>query len=65
MLELSLLRFGADREEAVYVGDLPSVDVLGARAAGIRPILMDPWDAFPEVEVEKIRALSELALLLE
>ena len=28
--------------EAVYVGDVFKVDVLGARAAGLRPILFDP-----------------------
>ncbi|MBI3635048.1 MAG: HAD-IA family hydrolase [Candidatus Rokubacteria bacterium] len=44
-------------DEAVYVGDLYSVDVLGARRAGIAAILMDPdgcWgprdcDAAPDV----------------
>jgi FMN phosphatase YigB (HAD superfamily) len=28
--------------EAVYVGDLYSVDVVGARGAGLSAILMDP-----------------------
>ena len=29
-------------EEALYVGDMYSVDVLGARRAGLDPILLDP-----------------------
>jgi FMN phosphatase YigB (HAD superfamily) len=28
--------------EAVYIGDLYSIDVLGARAAGLGAILLDP-----------------------
>jgi putative hydrolase of the HAD superfamily len=54
----------ADPAETVYVGDLPSVDVTGAVAAGIRPILIDPWDAFPDVKVERVAALGELPGLL-
>jgi putative hydrolase of the HAD superfamily len=39
---LALARAGVAPEEAAYVGDLYSVDVLGARRAGIRAVLMDP-----------------------
>jgi putative hydrolase of the HAD superfamily len=35
-------RAGVDAAAAVYVGDLYSVDVLGARAAGLAGILIDP-----------------------
>jgi len=34
--------------EAVYIGDLYSIDVRGARAAGLRAVLLDPgghWGA--------------------
>src|SRR5262249_1397802 len=42
-----IFRLGLDAakvnaHEAVYVGDLYSVDVLGARAAGIEGVLLDP-----------------------
>ena len=39
---LALARAGVAPHEAVYVGDLYSVDVLGARAAGVAAILLDP-----------------------
>lgn len=39
-LALDLAGVGAD--EALYVGDLYPVDVLGARRAGVEPVLLDP-----------------------
>ena len=42
IFRIALERAGLAPEEAVYVGDLYSIDVVGARAAGLRAILMDP-----------------------
>ncbi len=45
---IALERAGVPAEAAAYVGDLYSVDVLGARSAGIHPVLLDPggfWGA--------------------
>ena len=42
IFHLALERAGLEPDEAVYVGDLYSIDVVGARAAGMRAILMDP-----------------------
>lgn len=39
---LALERARLDPEDAVYIGDLFSIDVLGARAAGLEAILLDP-----------------------
>lgn len=39
---LGLREAGVTAAEAIYVGDLYSVDVLGARAAGLDGILLDP-----------------------
>jgi HAD superfamily hydrolase (TIGR01509 family) len=39
---LGLAEAGVSAGEAVYIGDLYSVDVLGARRAGIEAILLDP-----------------------
>lgn len=39
---LALERAGLEPPHAVYVGDLYSVDVLGARAAGLDAVLLDP-----------------------
>ncbi len=44
----ALARAGVGADEAGYIGDLYSIDVVGARRAGIRAVLMDPgglWGA--------------------
>jgi putative hydrolase of the HAD superfamily len=38
---------GVRPEEAVHVGDLYSIDVVGARAAGLHAVLMDPGRCWP------------------
>jgi HAD superfamily hydrolase (TIGR01509 family) len=42
IFHLALERAGVDAAEALYVGDLYPVDVVGARRAGIEPVLLDP-----------------------
>jgi putative hydrolase of the HAD superfamily len=43
----ALARIGVAASRAMYVGDLPSVDVDGARAAGMRAVLVDPFAHYP------------------
>ena len=47
---------------ALYAGDIPSVDVVGARAAGIEGVLIDTFDHFPEYR-DAPRYASVAALL--
>ncbi|HSJ15868.1 MAG TPA: HAD-IA family hydrolase [Longimicrobiales bacterium] len=47
-------RAGVSAAEAVYVGDVYEVDVLGARAAGLLPVLVDPDDLVPEADCARI-----------
>jgi HAD superfamily hydrolase (TIGR01509 family) len=54
----------ATPETAVYVGDNYFADVVGARAAGLRPILIDPLGLFPDAGCETIRTLGELEGML-
>lgn len=42
IFQIALARAGVDPGQAVYVGDLYAVDVLGARSAGMEAILLDP-----------------------
>jgi HAD superfamily hydrolase (TIGR01509 family) len=42
IFRLALQQAGVEAHEAVYVGDLYSVDVLGARRVGLEAILLDP-----------------------
>jgi FMN phosphatase YigB (HAD superfamily) len=48
----------------MYVGDNYYADVVGARAAGLRPILYDPLGIFPEPDCESIRSFDELKSIL-
>lgn len=52
-------------EEIWYVGDTPAFDVVGARRAGMRPILMDPFEVNGDYGVTCVRSLSELAATVE
>jgi HAD superfamily hydrolase (TIGR01549 family) len=62
--QIALSRAGARAETTVHVGDLYHIDVVGARRAGIRAILMDPHDLYGEFDVERVHSLDELADLL-
>jgi putative hydrolase of the HAD superfamily len=48
IFDLALARAGVAAAEAAYIGDLYTIDVLGAGAAGLRAVLLDPggfWGA--------------------
>lgn len=57
---IALEAMSASPQETTYVGDLPSVDVLGARQAGLTPVLIDPLDLFPEAGCRRIRGIADL-----
>ena len=57
-------RLGLPSTACVYVGDLYPVDVLGARAAGLHALLVDPWDMF-EGDTDRIRSVGQLPDCLE
>jgi HAD superfamily hydrolase (TIGR01509 family) len=56
---------GVRPEEAVHVGDLYAVDVVGARAAGCRAILLDPAGAWTGVDCATAPDLPAAAHLIE
>jgi putative hydrolase of the HAD superfamily len=56
----ALDRLGVAAERAVYIGDIYSIDAVGARAAGLRPILIDPTGAYDAVDCPTIAGLQEL-----
>ena len=52
---------GVKAAESVYVGDQYSCDVVGARGVGMKPVLVDRYDLFPEVnDCPRIKSLAEL-----
>jgi len=65
VFRLALKRAGARAFEAVHVGDLYLTDVLGARAAGITPILVDRRGLGVNFDCLVINSLELLPSLLE
>jgi len=65
IFRMALERAGVGPSEAVFVGDLYSIDVLGARAAGLSAILLDPgscWGARDCPTAPDVAAAVDLAL---
>jgi HAD superfamily hydrolase (TIGR01549 family) len=58
---IALDRSGAAAESTMHVGDLYYVDVAGARASGIQPMLIDPFGLYAGYDVDRVRTLDELA----
>ena len=56
-----LERSGGRPETTVHVGDLYHVDVVGARSAGLRAMLLDPHGLYAGYDVERVMSLAELA----
>jgi len=59
----ALERLGVEPEEAVYVGDLYSIDVRGARAAGLGAILLDPGACWGARDCSTARTVLEAVRL--
>jgi len=63
-IEIAVDRMRLDRSTTVFVGDLPSVDVEGARAAGLTPILLDRHGVYADVAVPRLRSIEDLPPLI-
>jgi putative hydrolase of the HAD superfamily len=60
IFERALDRLGARRESTVHVGDIYHVDVVGAQAAGIRAMLIDPLNLYAEYPCERVSSLDDV-----
>jgi HAD superfamily hydrolase (TIGR01662 family) len=66
IFEVALKQLRVSASEAVFVGDDVRWDVLGARQAGMKAVLLDPaGTAAVDGGVERIRRLDELIRVLE
>ncbi len=50
-----------ERSRIAYVGDSVTMDVGAARAAGLHPVLLDPYEDHPDAEFECICSVADLA----
>lgn len=65
IFEEALAACGSDPARTIHVGDLYAADVVGARAAGVHPVLLDPFDDWGDVDcvtVPDIAVLGERLL---
>jgi HAD superfamily hydrolase (TIGR01549 family) len=58
--EIALEKSGAAKDTTIHVGDLYYVDVMGARSAGLRGVLLDEADLRPDADCPRVRSLAEL-----
>ena len=63
IFQLALDALGVPPEEALYAGDIYSIDMLGAHSAGIAGKLIDQHGMYHWVEHPKIRHVGELHIL--
>jgi HAD superfamily hydrolase (TIGR01549 family) len=56
---------GVAANEAAYVGDLYEVDVVGARKAGLMPVLYDPFNLNSDADCVRIKSIDEIVGLIE
>jgi HAD superfamily hydrolase (TIGR01549 family) len=64
IFELALKQLKIKPEEALYVGDIYDVDIVGAKNAGLNAILIDRNNYYPEIK-DKIKDLTELKSVLQ
>jgi putative hydrolase of the HAD superfamily len=61
IFEHALRESGSQPERTLHVGDLYHADVMGARAAGIHALLLDPYDDWPDVDCDRAPNLWTVA----
>jgi putative hydrolase of the HAD superfamily len=64
IFDLALAEMGIEASDAWYVGDMPGFDVVGARAAGLRPFILDPFQHHLDADYDRIDSLVALAGLI-
>lgn len=58
---IALSAMGLQPEQAWYIGDMPAIDVIGARAAGIRPLVIDPYEFHRGHDYDTVASLRDVA----
>lgn len=64
LLQHALNLAGVQSSQAVYVGDNYYADVVGAEAAGLQAVLLDPLDLYASMHGQRINSLGGLLDLL-
>ena len=64
IFQIALDAIGVAASDSWYLGDMPGIDVVGARAAGLWPIVMDPFGLQAGADYHRVAALAEVAALV-
>jgi putative hydrolase of the HAD superfamily len=64
IFDLALEALSVPAARAIHVGDTPGADVDGAHAAGVHPVLVDPYDFHPDLDVERVGSLADVVELV-
>jgi putative hydrolase of the HAD superfamily len=65
IFEAALREMNAEAGESLYVGDMYSVDYVGARQAGMQAVLFDVAGAYREREFPRVKSLAGLEKWLQ
>jgi putative hydrolase of the HAD superfamily len=65
IFECALAELGATPEESLYVGDIYSIDFVGAQAAGMGAVLIDTAGAYRDTAYPRVESLAELEARLD
>ncbi|MBN2076821.1 MAG: HAD-IA family hydrolase [Dehalococcoidales bacterium] len=61
IFQIALKKAGVEASEAVHVGDQYKIDAVGAMNAGIRPVIIDRNDLYPDIDdYPRIQKLDDL-----
>lgn len=61
----ALQSIGMSADKSLYIGDVYSIDYLGARAAGMHAVVFDPYETYASNGVPRITRLEDLEQYLE
>ena len=64
IFEIALEQLGVTADRSWYVGDMPGIDVVGARRAHMRPFIMDPLGLHHDADYDRTDSLGALAELV-
>ena len=61
IFRFALKKAGVGAEEAIFIGDQYKIDIVGAIAAGIKPVLIDRYNVSDSIKVcPRIKSLRDL-----
>lgn len=64
-LALEAMSLESEADSVWYVGDMPAIDVVGARRAGLTPFVIDPLGLHARADYRSVASLADLAGMID